>query len=543
MTTRVFAVVFPLAVLLSSSVSATGVSKPIVDVRFDGPYRQIEKSRGDEWAPTWGRDDVLYTGNDDGNSFGGVPLNVIAFGKLEGRAPDALHASTISGMPEYRERPLIGPEGAVWRARDSLEIDAVHYRIVACGVEVNGSPYSCLVHSRDGGETWANVSEKGRPLFRGTRFSAPTLIAYREYQLGLFGNHADEYIYAAAYAGIHDGEDGYLIGRVPKDRLAAGDTRDWDFRQKKGGWAADLSAAQVSANSTFVGPDRANWKTTNTYSVDGVLYMFVMRCVYPWMSDDPSRRHVWTNSSIIKSGDGGKSWVRPAMENFNQPMFPGTRFGTPYFVWYGKDGAASVDNADRYVYAVSSNGYFENGDDYVIGRVLRSKLSELSAADWSFYIEGDGMKDKNWTLKLDEARPIFTNPGRSSMTGMTYIQSLRRYVLVSWHYNQKNFEAGIKAKDVSTVLQFYEAPKPWGPWTLVKSLETGTLGWYTPIIGQRFQTPLNADATQVYLYATGFFSKPEGGLDPSLYKLNYLPITLSAKPLEHKDPTYVGGRE
>lgn len=66
---------------------AADESKPIVDVRFDAAYRQIESSDRDEWAPTWGRDDVLYTGNDDGTNFGGIPTNVIAFGELIGNDP------------------------------------------------------------------------------------------------------------------------------------------------------------------------------------------------------------------------------------------------------------------------------------------------------------------------------------------------------------------------------------------------------------------------------------------------------------------------
>lgn len=69
-------------------------------------------------------------------------------------------------------------------------------------------------------------------------------------------------------------------------------------------------------------------------------------------------------------------------------MFPGLRFGAPYFVWYGQDDAATVDNADKYVYAVSNDGHFEDGHDYVLGRVLRTKLPDLFATDWSFYTGG-----------------------------------------------------------------------------------------------------------------------------------------------------------
>jgi hypothetical protein len=59
-------------------------SRPIVDVRFDAPYRQIQNSTCDNWTPTWAMDDVLYTGcDDDGSNFGGIPVNLVSFGKLE----------------------------------------------------------------------------------------------------------------------------------------------------------------------------------------------------------------------------------------------------------------------------------------------------------------------------------------------------------------------------------------------------------------------------------------------------------------------------
>jgi hypothetical protein len=270
--------------------------------------------------------------------------------------------------------------------------------------------------------------------------------------------------------------------------------------------------------------------------------MFVTRCHYPWQSGDPKHRHVFRDSSIIKSTDDGRTWTRAAEENYSKPMFPGKRFGTPYFVWYGKDGAATVDNADKYVYAVSNNGHFEAGDDYALGRVLRARLPELSAVDWSFYKTGDGMEDGNWTPNLAAAGPILTQPEQCSMTGMTYIEGLQRYVMVVWHYSQISFETAILKKDLSTVLDFFEAPKPWGPWTKVQSFNTGPLGWYTPIIGQRFQVAVNATTVTAFLYATGFLSNAEGGLDPALYKLNYMPITLSTQPLQQKDPAFVGGR-
>jgi hypothetical protein len=348
--------------------------KPIVDIRFNADYSQVANSHGDEWAPTWAKDDCLYTGNDDGNSFGGFQDRSIAFGKMTGDTPQSLVGATISDM-------------------------------------------------------------------------------------GAFGN----------------------IG------LAS---------------------------------DQANWKTMNSYCVDDAIYMFVTRCFYPEMAHDPIHRHIFKNSSIIKSTDQGKTWTRSEAECFKQPMFPGLRFGAPYFVWYGRDGAASVDNAGKYVYAVANNGHFEDGDDYILGRVLKKKLPDLNATDWQFYAGGDGMSSRNWKSDITKSHPILQNATNCSMTGMTYISALKRYVMVVWHYTTYDLRADPRTIDI-----FYEAPKPWGPWTPFKTIDSGKLGWYVPIISQKFQTPKGPGKVDCILFATGNYQNRE------LYKVNYIPITLSTEPL------------
>jgi hypothetical protein len=435
-------------------------------------------------------------------------------------------------MTVFREPPQFGPESAAWNVVDTLPIDGARYRIMAC--QPSGTTESCIATSTDGGKSW-NIRNK---IPGGSKFSSPALVFYdKQFEDGL-GLKPREYLYAAAYNGVLDGVDQYVLGRFPKAMVT--ESNGWSFLQPDYSWGGLQSAAPM-ANSLRIGPDGANWKLMNAYAVDGALYMFLTRCVYPWKSFDPQQRHWWLNASVIKSTDSGKTWTRAAQDNYEHPMFPGHRFATPYFVWYGKDGAASNDNADKYVYAVSNNGFFENGDDYVLGRVLRSRLPALSAADWSFYKGGNGMQDGSWARSLDGARPILANPRRSSMTGATYVPALGRYVLVAWHYHKKNFEAAIQDKDLGTVLEFFEAGKPWGPWTKVKSFDTGRLGWYTPIVGQRFQKAVDSHTVTAVLYSSGFSLKPEGGFDATLYKLNYMAITLSTRPLPHKDPDFVGG--
>jgi Domain of unknown function (DUF4185) len=347
---------------------------PIVDVTFNSDYQQIAGSHGDEWAPTWADDGNLYTGNDDGTSFGGMPERCVAFGKITGDDPRSLSGASVSDMGDFGKN----------------------------------------THSADG----------------------------------------------------------------------------------------------------------ANWKTMNSYCVDGVLYMFVTRCLYPEQSGDPNHRHIFKNSSIIKSTDKGKTWTRSEAECYDRPMFPGLKFGSPYFVWYGKDGAASVDNANKYVYAVANNGHFEDGDYYILGRVLKKKLPQLNAADWQFFTGGNGMSSRNWSSNIEKAAPILQNPLNCSMTGMTYIPSLGRYVMVVWHYKTYDLRT-----DAHTVDIFYEAPKPWGPWTPFKTVDAGDLAWYVPVVSQKFQSSVNADKVDCILFLTGNYK------DAHLYKVNSIPVTFSTKHL------------
>jgi hypothetical protein len=179
-----------------------------------------------------------------------------------------------------------------------------------------------------------------------------------------------------------------------------------------------------------------------------------------------------------------------------------------------------VDQADKYVYAVANNGHFEDGDYYILGRVSKGRLPELNAADWQFYAGGDGMADGSWVGDIGKAKPILQDPLNCSMTGMTYIAGLGRYVMVVWHYTTYNLRT-----DPRTINDYYEAPKPWGPWTKFKTINTEKLGWYVPIVGQKFQRQVDRNTVECILYPTGNYQ------DKSLYRLNYIPITLSTVPL------------
>jgi hypothetical protein len=280
-----------------------------------------------------------------------------------------------------------------------------------------------------------------------------------------------------------------------------------------------LDRGSTKPDGTLTGPpDGRSWKSSGCSFIDGALYWVVARHKYPEKENVVGLRQEAANASIVRSTDYGKSWVRSAKENLDAPMFPGPHFATPYFVDYGRSGLP-VHGADRYVYAISNNGFWDNGDTLILGRVPRARLDSLSGADWQFFTGGDGLLDANWTSDAAAARPIMEKPGKFGMTGAVYLPARRRYMMIGWYYpgGSGYFKDALGASSITTVWDFYEAPTPWGPWTYIHSHRWSPQGYYTPGICPKFQT-----ANRVYVTTAGDF---RNWWDH--YHLTFVPIDLS----------------
>ena len=268
--------------------------------------------------------------------------------------------------------------------------------------------------------------------------------------------------------------------------------------------------------------DGRNWKSGGTIAIDGALYMSIGMDRY--VDAAYGGRQTRINSSIIKSRDHGLNWSRPMKENLARPMFSGMRFATPFFIHFGKEyAAATVDNAERYVYAISNNGFWDNGDNYVLGRVRRSKIGALNASDWTFYRGGNGMQESSWTRDMENAALIISAPAQCGEAGATYLPALNRYVLASWYYPTGNGHTG---KIEATVFAFYESPKPWGPWTRIKSVLNPSQGWYIPRVLAKFQSSAGPD-----LHA--FIAVAGDWRNPVFYRYTMVPVnfvTATAEP-------------
>ena len=277
--------------------------------------------------------------------------------------------------------------------------------------------------------------------------------------------------------------------------------------------------------------DGATWKALGQECIDGVFYAFVSRHTYGHESRDPLMRQTAVNASLIKSTDRGLDWTRSEEENYTKPMWPGSRFGGPFFIHYGKNGGnVARDGADRYVYATSPNGFWNGGDDYVLGRVERNKIGGLNAADWSYYTGGDGMDTGSWTDRLDRAMPILSLPTQCGTGPACYIPSLGTYLIVAW-YVAKKLEKWFEPDEIK--YDFYQAAHPWGPWKLVKSVSDRFIvggHMYGPSLCAKFQEKDGMNM-RMSMFTSGCpFEDVPGGV----YKMWEIPLVLRTGPVSRE---------
>lgn len=344
-------------------------------------------------------------------------------------------------------------------------------------------------------------------------------------------------------------DDGRLYQFMCDGRGFGTERRNLCFNRLDGEVLTDLRGSLVNTmdygKADELGKDGATWKVCGSECIDGVFLAFVARNVYGKWSKDPLTRQTSRNASLIASTDRGLTWKRSATENYDAPMWPGGRFGAPAFVHYGQNGGQITrDRAQEYVYAISNNGFWNEGDDLIIGRCKRAVIAHLDTKDWTYLQGTDGADDAAWTADLDQARPILSNPARLSWGAPTYVPSLGRYLMTTWHC-EPHLKAWFAPQQI--VYECLEAPHPWGPWTPVGSWNDDVLNgghMYGPNLCAKYQEGADGRAT-VWLFTSGCpFKDGPGGL----YKMWAYPLRVATGPvptvttINDSDPqvTYTG---
>jgi hypothetical protein len=261
--------------------------------------------------------------------------------------------------------------------------------------------------------------------------------------------------------------------------------------------------------------DGASWKASGLTCVDDSLYLSVSRHKYAndkgysyWIQE------TW-DSSIIKSTDHGKTWS--AAPILGHPMFPGRIFSNPFYVQYGKNGEGSKDGAETYVYAVSNDGAWNNGNWMTMGRVRRERISKLDPGDWEFIHGYDNSRRPIWRSRWDNALYVFRAPGRASMTGIHYLRGLDIYIMPQWYYP---YPQDPKRRWTVTRWEFYQSPAPWGPWERFHVQDFEPQSFYNPSIPSKF---ISEDGKQFWIFVAGDFTDRTA----RYYGLNMIPVTLT----------------
>ena len=255
-------------------------------------------------------------------------------------------------------------------------------------------------------------------------------------------------------------------------------------------------------DSIGTGDDKRSQKSSGLFCMAGDIYMVIGRQANQATGGMGSARaYTQTGGQVIASRDKGMSWNNfQSSTSFAQdgnPTTPpsATMFGTTptsmgsatFVLYCGDDGTLGYwdrcnrrDNAAAYVYLLANEGYWDSGSAFFLARVPRARLKALKGSDYQFYLGGNGALDSSWTSIQARATPVISNKRKLGEPSVQFIPSLNRYLLLTFSYPEGLAIANRHSEH--TLWCAYEAPHPWGPWTLINSTEWPKLGYYNPII-------------------------------------------------------------
>ena len=237
------------------------------------------------------------------------------------------------------------------------------------------------------------------------------------------------------------------------DPLWGESTSGLDIEKFNGG-PTDYKITKVNHMNDYLGWGGDGPKPSGMICVDSILYFAFQNMLRTRMPPFSLSSQHGSDAQIVYSTNKGDFWV-PALGTISSPMFPGHKFGGPAFVNFGQN---NTNARDSYVYAVSSDQW-DNGSNLRLGRVPSDRIIRREAWEWVCAFTPSG--EPAWSYDLDEAVPVLSMHRWISLPEMVYLVSIQRYLLFTWRL-QKDF-----SPEDGTDLLVFEAPEPWGPFSMV----------------------------------------------------------------------------
>ncbi|WRS29375.1 hypothetical protein U6G28_07520 [Actinomycetaceae bacterium MB13-C1-2] len=214
-------------------------------------------------------------------------------------------------------------------------------------------------------------------------------------------------------------------------------------------------------------------------------------------------------ATIVRSDDYGKTWSWA-----ETPMFTDHRFTTIMFLDLGQS-----NRGNRWAYAYGLDGNWRTSHSRIqpdptelfLAKVPIDSIQDRSK--WQFYA-GDSGDQPIWSSSIEDKMPVLTDQtrmypeplgfgGRGDHTrvaqgGVVWNPGLQRYIYSSWS---------------EFTHEFYEAPRPWGPWNHIGSIDYGHIPWqgpkspiakhggYAPTIPSKF---ISDDGTVMWMQSNWF---------------------------------------
>jgi hypothetical protein len=213
------------------------------------------------------------------------------------------------------------------------------------------------------------------------------------------------------------------------------------FAKLDGTTLRDIEGINVSSpDISFVGSGKNGRKTGGLISVDGVLYALMRN-----LNNDG------TGMILMWSDNKGESWQEG-------PSWNELSIGD--FVNMGQDYSLAQD---EYVYFIGHNGNdaYKRYDSFMMARVPKDQITNKSAYT---YYAGANNGEATWAANIQGRKPVFQmSVDNCYRPSLTYIPGkVDRYLLM--------FMPHSTAGSYQRYLGVFEAPNPWGPWSVVKEV-------------------------------------------------------------------------